>query len=193
MVGSKTVNGGIVENKSNNKLNEPTYHPGQDLGNTMDVESDESDNSSDEGISLHDSPQAKKSVHNYASALLQIAQGIEMKFFKPPFGVFKDYKDKNMQEKMLKIGVEKFHLWTESLMIATSYSQLFLHYNILNDSVKWAKSSLNATCIYCRRKCDPDKMLLCDGCNCGKHLFCFKPKLTVRTFSFFYIRLQILI
>ena len=36
---------------------------------------------------------------------------------------------------------------------------------------------MNAKCRICRRKTDPEKMLLCDGCDRGHHMFCLKPKL----------------
>lgn len=147
------------------------------LGITEDMDMDVS---MDDGISLHASTLDQIKVHGYASALLQIAQGVEPVFLKPPFGYLKELKDKQQQEKLLKTGRENLEMWTVSLMKATSFSQVFLHYNILHDSIKWHKSSLNATCIFCRRRSDPDKMLLCDGCNAGKHLFCCKPKLTVR-------------
>lgn len=146
------------------------------LGNTADIELDAS---IDDCISVHTSAQDQLKVHGYASALLQIAQGVEPGFLKPPFGYLKELKDKQQQEKLLKTGRENLDMWCVSLMKATSLAQVFLHYNILHDSIKWHKSSLNATCIFCRRRSDPDKMLLCDGCNAGKHLFCFKPKLTV--------------
>lgn len=146
------------------------------LGNTADIDLDVS---IDDCISVHTSSQDLIKVHGYASALLQIAQGVEPVFLKPPFGYLKELKDKQQQEKLLKSGRENLEMWCVSLMNATSFSQVFLHYNILHDSIKWHKSSLNATCIFCRRRSEPDKMLLCDGCNAGKHLFCFKPKLTV--------------
>ena len=41
----------------------------------------------------------------------------------------------------------------------------------------WSKSLLNTKCRICRRKNDPEKMLLCDGCDRGHHLYCLKPKL----------------
>ncbi len=146
------------------------------LGNTADVEMDVS---IDDCISVHTSSEDQIKVHGYASALLQIALGVEPVFLKPPFGYLKELKDKQQQEKLLKTGRENLEMWCVSLMKTTSFSQVFLHYNILHDSIKWHKSSLSATCIFCRRRSEPDKMLLCDGCNAGKHLFCFKPKLTV--------------
>ncbi|KAG4068705.1 hypothetical protein HA402_002396 [Bradysia odoriphaga] len=145
------------------------------LGNTTDIDLDAS---IDDCVSVHTSSQMQAKVHGYASALLQIALGVEPVFLKPPFGYLKELKDKQQQQQVLKTGRQNLEMWCVSLMKATSFSQVFLQYNILHDSVKWHKSSLNATCIFCRRRSEPDKMLLCDGCNAGKHLFCFKPKLT---------------
>lgn len=146
------------------------------LGNTTDIDLDAS---IDDCVSVHTSSQTKTKVHGYASALLQIALGVEPVFLKPPFGYLKELKDKQQQQQLLKTGRQNLEMWCVSLMKAASFAQVFLQYNILHDSVKWHKSSLNATCIFCRRRSEPDKMLLCDGCNAGKHLFCFKPKLTV--------------
>lgn len=70
-------------------------------------------------------------------------------------------------------------MWQVSLMNSTSYAQVFLHYTLLDDSIIWSRSSQNADCRICRRRVMPEKMILCDGCNRGRHLFCFKPKLTV--------------
>lgn len=155
--------------------------PGADLGSTFDMSMLDGDltDSDDDGISFHQLDEERQKVHNYASALLQISQSVEPQFFKPPFGVLKDHKDPVQQLELMRGGRVALEMWSVSLMAATSYSQVFLHLNILNDSIKWARSSLNATCIFCRRRTEPEKMLLCDGCNCGKHLFCFKPKLTV--------------
>lgn len=36
---------------------------------------------------------------------------------------------------------------------------------------------MNAKCRICRRKTDPEKMLLCDSCDRGHHMYCLKPKL----------------
>ena len=62
-------------------------------------------------------------------------------------------------------------------MSCTSYAQLFVHLTTLDSSIIWAKSILNTKCRICRRKSDPDNMLLCDGCDRGHHLYCLKPKL----------------
>ena len=67
--------------------------------------------------------------------------------------------------------------WENSLMSGTSCPQLFVHLTTLESSIMWSKSLLNTKCRICRRKNDPEKMLLCDGCDRGHHLYCLKPKL----------------
>lgn len=49
----------------------------------------------------------------------------------------------------------------------------------VDNSITWNRSALNARCRICRRKGDPEKMLLCDGCDKGHHMYCLKPLLTV--------------
>ena len=48
---------------------------------------------------------------------------------------------------------------------------------IINTLSLFFRSILNTRCRICRRKADPEKMLLCDGCDRGHHLYCLKPKL----------------
>ena len=69
--------------------------------------------------------------------------------------------------------------WCESLASCASLSQVFLHLATFEKSVAWAKSALHARCCICRRKGDAEKMLLCDGCDKGHHMYCLKPKLDV--------------
>ena len=35
---------------------------------------------------------------------------------------------------------------------------------------------MNTKCRICRKKADPEMMLLCDGCDRGHHMYCLKPK-----------------
>lgn len=124
-----------------------------------------------------DLEQYRKRVHQLASALLQIGQGVDPKYFKPPFGSLK--AGKNGKEAALVKAKQNFDMWCVSLMNAINISQLFLHYNVLYDAIKWTRSAQNARCV-CRSNRDPDKLILCDGCNLGRHIYCLKPKLTVR-------------
>ena len=68
--------------------------------------------------------------------------------------------------------------WEESLLACTSFSQVFVHLNTLDQSITWSKSVLNARCRLCRRKGDAEHMLLCDGCDRGHHMYCLKPPIT---------------
>lgn len=118
----------------------------------------------------------KKNIHNFACALLQIGQAVDPKYFKPPFGSLK--AGKNGKEAAQEKAKKNFDLWCVSLMNSINTSQLFLHYNVLYDAIKWTRSVQNAKCV-CRSNRDPDKLILCDGCNLGRHIYCLKPKLTV--------------
>ena len=69
--------------------------------------------------------------------------------------------------------------WQESCLLSTSLSQVFLHLSTLEKAITWAKSVLHTRCKLCRRKGDPEKMLLCDTCDRGHHMYCLKPPLKV--------------
>lgn len=72
-----------------------------------------------------------------------------------------------------------YERWEESSLAVSNLSQVFLHLATLDRSVKWDRSALLARCRICRRKGDADKMLLCDGCDRGHHMYCLKPPMTV--------------
>ena len=119
----------------------------------------------------------------------------EEKFLKSPLGEEEKERKKRMREEEKKkkekeaeedegiICEQKesiltpFQRWEISLMKCTNIGQLFLHLTTFENSVVWSKSIMNTKCRICRRKTDPDKMLLCDGCDRGHHLYCLKPKL----------------
>ncbi|KZC06179.1 Bromodomain adjacent to zinc finger domain protein 1A [Dufourea novaeangliae] len=114
-------------------------------------------------------------IKQMACAILQLSQAIEPKYFQRPLGV--DQKEKK------HANDDTRERWEQSLMASTSWSQLFLHLSTLENSIAWDKSALNAQCFICRRRKDAEKMLLCDGCNKGHHLYCLKPKLAASIFS----------
>lgn len=112
-------------------------------------------------------------IKQMACAILQIYQAIEHKYLKKPLG---DDKDK-------KYSCEEARdKWEQSLMASTSWAQLFVHINTLDNCIAWSRSATNAQCRICRKRRDAENMLLCDGCNKGHHLYCLKPKLTVSHF-----------
>ncbi|XP_021919556.1 bromodomain adjacent to zinc finger domain protein 1A isoform X2 [Zootermopsis nevadensis] len=112
------------------------------------------------------SSQQNPVVTNLASAILQVAQSVERKYLQKPLGAEDGSSDKTLMKR-----------WEVSLMASTSFSQLFLHFTTLVNSIQWSRSASNAHCRLCRRRGDAENMLLCDGCNKGHHLYCLKPKL----------------
>ncbi|XP_005179329.2 bromodomain adjacent to zinc finger domain protein 1A [Musca domestica] len=162
------------ENEERNYAGKPYRDPGESLGDTLEIDSEDS---ADEGISLHDSDTLRSYVKQLSSALLQVEQAVERRFLKEPFGVNTNYKDKDVLEHKQTLAANRLRQWEVSLMESTSYSQVFLHLNLLYDCIMWARSTNKSNCVVCRRGSDPDKMLLCDECNAGTHMFCMKPKM----------------
>ncbi|XP_060650599.1 bromodomain adjacent to zinc finger domain protein 1A [Drosophila nasuta] len=126
-------------------------------------------------ISESTSKSHQTQVRNMASALLQVEQAIGRRFMKEPFGV--NMKRDGKQENLKLICEARLQQWEVSLMESTSYAQVFLHLNVLNDCILWRRSTNKSLCKVCRRGTDPEKMLLCDQCNGGTHMFCMKPKM----------------
>jgi len=125
--------------------------------------------------SLSESKTHQTQVRNMASALLQVEQAIGRRFMKEPFGM--NMKRDAKQDNLKLICEARLQQWEVSLMESTSYSQVFLHLNVLNDCIQWRRSTNKSLCKVCRRGTDPEKMLLCDQCNGGTHMFCMKPKM----------------
>lgn len=63
-------------------------------------------------------------------------------------------------------------LWRESVAVASSPSEGFLFFNVLNDSVVWKKSVLKTRCRICKKSGDAEKMLLCDKCDGTRRVAC---------------------
>jgi len=62
----------------------------------------------------------------------------------------------------------------------SSVSRVAVHLSVLESSVAWSRSVLHARCRICRRRGNPELMLLCDGCDRGHHTYCLKPPMKVR-------------
>lgn len=92
-----------------------------DSGNCSDMESDENNEAT---MKTTEMETVKLKVKNLAMALLQIEQGIDMKFIRAPFGPSKEIKDKNAMAKMMDLCIKKIMRWEESLMKCTSYAQV---------------------------------------------------------------------
>ena len=171
---------------------------------TNDVEASKSDVS----IAGRSSTTAE-AVQGLRRALLQICQMIEPKFLQQPLGedeATRTRKQKEALELQLQgltprkikeqvwegapagtsaldedtLKRTPMERWQDAVMTCSSLSQIFLLMSTLDRSITWDKSALLARCTVCRRKGDDERMLLCDGCDCGYHIYCLKPPLKVK-------------
>ncbi|KAL1497561.1 hypothetical protein ABEB36_008502 [Hypothenemus hampei] len=148
----------------------PEYKdPGQFLGPSIDLDSEDSADDSDK--ILLQSESTKKVINYLAKALNQVAQAVEPKYLKKPLGSVSSKTNK------IKEQSDVLEKWEQSLLSSTSFSQVFLHYGTLDTCVLWSRSALKAKCRICKRQKDSENMLLCDSCNLGHHMYCLKPKL----------------
>lgn len=92
-----------------------------DSGNCSDMETDDGNEAK---LKTSEMEAVKLKVKNLAMALLQIEQGIDIKFIRAPFGPVKEIKDKDLMAKALAMCKKKILRWEESLMKATSYAQV---------------------------------------------------------------------
>lgn len=131
-------------------------------------------------------------VRYLSQALRDVSLGIEPKFLQPPLGETEEQRKKRKAAELARKARRDdgedvpdeppskpsvLDNWRESVGNCTSVAQLFLHLSSLERSVAWDRSVLKAYCRICRRRRDPERMLLCDGCDRGHHLYCLKPPL----------------
>ncbi len=135
-------------------------------------------------------------VNKLAKALLKIEQAVEKRFLRAPLGECQNTPSKkrskpasvsinnhgtdNQHHQENETAEAKYPIlfnWEKSLSHCTSYSQVFVHLQTLDESIAWSKSAMNARCRLCRKKGDAEKMLLCDKCDRGHHIFCLRPAL----------------
>lgn len=93
-----------------------------DSGNCSDLEL--SEESEQIKMKTSEVEAVKLKVKNLAMALLQIEQGIDMKFIRAPFGPARDVKDKNAMTSAFELSKKRLAMWEELLMKATNYSQV---------------------------------------------------------------------
>ncbi|XP_060808799.1 uncharacterized protein LOC106129494 [Amyelois transitella] len=67
--------------------------------------------------------------------------------------------------------------WREALSRCRTSAQLAMLLHALEAHVAWDKSIMKANCQFCQRGDDEEQLLLCDGCDKGYHLYCFKPRM----------------
>lgn len=92
-----------------------------DSGNCSDMESEMAES---DKMKTSEMEAVKLKVKNLAMALLQIEQGIDIKFVRAPFGSLKELKDKAAMAQATETCKKKILRWEQSLMKSTSYAQV---------------------------------------------------------------------
>ncbi|KAI6652330.1 Bromodomain adjacent to zinc finger domain protein 1A-like [Oopsacas minuta] len=115
-------------------------------------------------------------VYEMSKCLLNLQEGIDSKYLKQPLGNSNiTLQGKKKQTADVQYSCAK--AWRCSLSKCTSLSQIALHLSVLEYSIAWNKSLMNARCKICRRGKDENCLLLCDKCDRGYHTFCLTPPL----------------
>ena len=68
--------------------------------------------------------------------------------------------------------------WRQGVRKAKTAAQLAMGFYVLETSIAWHKSIMKAFCQLCHSGEDETSLLLCDGCDKGYHMYCFKPAIT---------------
>ena len=128
----------------------------------------------------------KIKLKKFCTALLQLEQSVEKRFLRTPLGECQNTPTKKRTKPAHHGSTEndddKYQIlqnWEKSLMHCTNYSQVFVHLQSLDESIAWSKSAMNTRCRICKKKGDAERMLLCDKCDNGHHMFCLRPQLSV--------------
>ena len=154
------------------------------------------------GILEHGAVPEDNLVVGMAAAVLQLGQMVtdHDKYFKRPLGEDEKEKKKRLkreedarkrrereeceengddeeEEEVVEVEMTPFKIWETSLMSSKTLGQIFIHLTTLDNSIVWSKSIMNTKCKVCRKKADPELMLLCDRCDNAYHMYCLKPKL----------------
>ncbi|KAM9853295.1 tyrosine-protein kinase BAZ1B isoform 2-T2 [Aulostomus maculatus] len=85
-----------------------------------------------------------------------------------------DEEKRLAEEAKVATAVEK---WKTAIREAQTFSRMHVLLGMLDACIKWDMSAENARCKVCRRKGDDEKLILCDDCKKGFHLFCLRPVL----------------
>ncbi|XP_054161911.1 bromodomain adjacent to zinc finger domain protein 2B-like [Oppia nitens] len=121
--------------------------------------------------------------------LLALEAVIERRYLKPPLG-FKsntilistnnsdagasDEYSENAADENATSGLLR---WREAVRESECSSQIALCLHFLEGCIAWDKSIMRASCQFCGSGENEAQLLLCDGCDKGYHMYCFKPKM----------------
>lgn len=164
---------------------------------------DSEQNSDDEEEDEKDETDSTDTLSLGKERLLGTEAMIERRYLKPPLG-FKantvlvssgstDELAENAADENAPSGLVR---WREAVRECTTTSQLALLLHFLESSIAWDKSIMRAvishavlrtqtnpfvyqSCQFCCSGENEAQLLLCDGCDKGYHMYCFKPKMEI--------------
>ncbi|VDM39978.1 unnamed protein product [Toxocara canis] len=67
--------------------------------------------------------------------------------------------------------------WRKYVENATTGGQLMFGLQALDSAIAWEKSIMKASCQICRTSENESQLLLCDACDMGYHMYCFRPRI----------------
>uniref|UniRef100_A0A1I7TWX6 Bromodomain adjacent to zinc finger domain protein 2B n=1 Tax=Caenorhabditis tropicalis TaxID=1561998 RepID=A0A1I7TWX6_9PELO len=105
--------------------------------------------------------------HGTRVKIIETSEMVDSRFWRPRFRI---------QEGEETCGL--YEEWKEYVMKeAKTSSQLMVALQALEGMIMWERSSREALCQICKSM-DGDEMLVCDGCESGCHMECFRPRMT---------------
>uniref|UniRef100_A0A158R472 Bromodomain adjacent to zinc finger domain protein 2B n=1 Tax=Syphacia muris TaxID=451379 RepID=A0A158R472_9BILA len=67
--------------------------------------------------------------------------------------------------------------WRAFVDEAVTLGQLMFALQALDSAIAWEKSIMKASCQICRTSENESQLLLCDACDMGYHMYCFRPRI----------------
>ncbi|OZC11454.1 hypothetical protein X798_01311 [Onchocerca flexuosa] len=71
-------------------------------------------------------------------------------------------------------NTELLQRWRDYVQIARTGGQIMFALQALDSAIAWEKSIMKASCQICRTSENESQLLLCDACDMGYHMYCFR-------------------
>lgn len=126
-----------------------------------------------------------KSCKELGALLRRVEEGIAPRYLKPAVSASDDGDVKEFflgDAQAARTGntervSRNLQEWRTMVDEASNLAQLFVCLYVLEASVLWVRSAQKTRCRMCHRAGEAEKMLLCDKCDGGFHMYCLTPKL----------------
>ncbi|CAB3401854.1 unnamed protein product [Caenorhabditis bovis] len=105
------------------------------------------------------------------SRIVETAKWVVPKFWRPAFA--SRIGDDGVEKEPEKMAEWRRYVLEE----ASTTSQLMVGLQVLEAMIAWERTPREALCQICKSM-DGDEMLVCDGCDNGCHMECFRPAMT---------------